>query len=38
MAVEKPSPSVNETIDMLEPTPPDMNGNTLAKVTQPLFL
>jgi hypothetical protein len=37
MAVEKPSPSVNETIDMLEPTP-DMNGNTLAKVTQPLFL
>ena len=33
---EEPTPSVNETIDMLEPTP-DMNGNISATVTQPLF-
>jgi hypothetical protein len=28
MAAEKPTPVINKTIDMLEPTP-EINGNTL---------
>ena len=33
---EEPTPPVNETIDMLEPSP-NMNGNISSKVTQPLL-
>jgi hypothetical protein len=35
-AAEKPIQVINETIDMLEPTP-ELSDNTLAKVTQLSF-